>query len=275
MKVRFIFALFACCQFADAQTNLTGRAAQLFKKAQQGKFYATAAKLQPEYMPTTDGQSFLIVWRGGGANAPKRWLVSIHGSEGFATDDLAIWSAHLKGRDIGLVTVQWWLGRDKGRDSYYQPEQIYLEIDHALQKLGISPGTVMFHGFSRGSAISYAVAALDAGRGRRYFALNVASSGGVALDYPATRSIVNGAYGDHPLRGTHWVTAAGAKDAERDGIAAMRRTAEWLKEQGATVELSIEDANLGHGALVLNPKNAERLLELFLASRPSTADEHR
>ena len=51
------------------------------------------------------------------------------------------------------------------------------------------------------------------------------------------------------------------------GIEAMRRTAVWLKEQGATVELSIEDPNLGHGALVLNPANAKRLLDLFLAGK--------
>lgn len=125
----------------------------------------------------------------------------------------------------------------------------------------------MFHGFSRGSANSYAIAALDNGRGKKYFALNVASSGGVALDYPPTRAILNSAYGDHPLRGTRWVTAAGAKDSERDGIAAMRRTAAWLKEQGANVEFSIEDPNLGHGALVLNPANAKRLLDLFLAGK--------
>ena len=40
-----------------------------------------------------------------------------------------------------------------------------------------------------------------------------------------------------------------------------------VKEQGATVELSIEDPNLGHGALVLNPAKAKRLLDLFLAGK--------
>ena len=50
-------------------------------------------------------------------------------------------------------------------------------------------------------------------------------------------------------------------------VAAMRRTAEWLKEQGATIELKIEDENLEHGALMLNPRNAQRLLDLFFAPR--------
>ncbi len=259
-------------QLASAQTNLTGHAAELFKKAQSGRYYATAAKQRPEYLPTSDGRSFLVVWHSAGTNTSKHWIVSIHGREGFATDDLAIWSKHLTGRDVSLVTVQWWLGRDNERDSYYTPEQVYREIDLALQKLGAKTNSVMFHGFSRGSANSYAIAALDAGRGKKYFALNVASSGGVALDYPPTRAITNGEYGDHPLRGTHWVTAAGAKDTERDGIAAMRRTAAWLKEQGAIVELNIEDPDLGHGALVLNPKNTQRLLDLFLDQKKSPVD---
>ena len=163
MKSRLIFALLSCSQLVSAQTNLTGHAAELFKKAQQGKFYATAAKLQPAYLPTSDGQSFLTIWRATGANTPKHWIVSTHGREGLATDDLATWSAHLQGRDVGLVTLQWWLGGDSERNSYYTPEQVYREIDRALQKLGVTPGTVMFHGFSRGSANSYAIAALDGG----------------------------------------------------------------------------------------------------------------
>ena len=260
-----LLALLASGQFSAAEQKLTGRAAALFKQAQAGKHYATAAKLQPEILPTSDGQSFLVVWRAaGGTNAPPRWIVSLPGSHGFATDDLAIWSPHLQGRDVGLVCVQWWLGQGDDTASYYRPEQIYREVDLALQKLGVKPGAVMLHGFSRGAANSHAIAALDAGRGKNYFALNVASSGGVALDYPPTRAILNGRYGDHPLRGTRWITAAGAKDTERDGIAAMRRTAEWLKEQGAIVLERIEDPDLGHGALVLNPRHAARVLDVFL-----------
>lgn len=148
---------------------------------------------------------------------------------------------------------------------------MYREIDLVLQSLGVKPGAVMLHGFSRGSANSYAVAALDFGRGKKYFSLAVASSGGVALDYPPTRALLSGAYGERPLAGTHWITAAGARDPnpDRDGITGMRRTAEWLKDQGATVVESIEDQTSGHGALVLNPQNAKRVLDLFFKTSPA------
>jgi len=67
------------------------------------------------------------------------------------------------------------------------------------------------------------------------------------------------------LAGTRWVTACGERDPnpERDGCPGMRRTGQWLKEQGAILLDAIEDPQSGHGALQLNPRNAERLLEFF------------
>src|SRR5262249_40870864 len=149
--------------------------------------------------------------------------------------------------------------------SYYAPVQIYREVGLALEKLNVQPGNVLLHGFSRGSASSYAVAALDAGRGKLYFSMIVASSGGVATDYPPTRAIVDGSLGERPLTGTRWITVAGALDPnpDRDGIAGMRRTAAWLREQGATVATSIEDPSGGHGALLRNARNAQRVLDMF------------
>lgn len=270
LSVCFLVAAEICLaqtQTRDAITSkkvaLTGHAAGIHQKAQNSKWFADAAKLEPDILPTSDGQSFLVVWKA--TKEPKHWIVSLHGSDGFATDDLAIWHPHLKGRDVGAMCVQWWLGSgDKGA-SYYTPEQIYREIGNALQKLGVEPGTAMLHGFSRGSANSYAVMALDAGRGRRYFSLALASSGGVSLDYPPTRAILDGAYGKSPLKGTRWVTSAGGRDPhpDRSGIPGMRRAAAWLREQGAIVLDAIEDPDQGHGALVLNAKNARRALDLF------------
>jgi hypothetical protein len=248
---------------------LHGQAEETYRRAQDGHWYAEAAKLNPDVLPTSDGQSFVVVWKPPGTN-PKRWIVSLHGSRGFATDDLALWHPSLRDRDVGLLSVQWWIGADDTPRSYYTPMQIYREIDMAFRKLGVQPGMVMLHGFSRGSANSYAVAAMDAGRGRHYFSLIVASSGGVSTDFPPTKEILTGAFGDHPLRRTRWVTAAGARDPnpDRDGIPGMRRTAAWLEEQGATVLERIEDPAEGHGALQRNAAHARHVLGLFLDRPP-------
>jgi hypothetical protein len=254
---------------ADDDPHLTGDAAKLYKQAEDnGRFSAAAARLKPEIRPTSDNKSFVVIWKA--SQTPKKWIASLHGAgrpaKGFATDDLAIWQPHLKDRDVGLVCLQWWLGNGDSPKSFYSPTEIYREIDGALQQLNVKPGAAMLHGFSRGGANAYAVAALDAGRGKHYFSLIVASSGGVSLDYPPIRSLLNGDFGEHPLKGTRWVTVAGARDPnpDRDGIAGMRRTAEWLRGQAAVVVESIEDPNAGHGALHVYPKNTQRVLDLFL-----------
>ncbi|MDO8282984.1 MAG: hypothetical protein Q7U10_10260 [Thermodesulfovibrionia bacterium] len=265
-----IFVLILSSQSFSADIGqLTGNAAEVYKRAQGGRRFADSVKLNPEIMPTSDGRSFIVVWKVANKKVPEHWIVSLHGSNGFATDDLAIWYQNIKDRDIGLISVQWWIGADDNNKSYYKPMQVYSEIDIALQKIGVKPGTVMLHGFSRGSANSYAIAALDAGQGKHYFSLIVASSGGVNLDYPPTRSIVEGAFGDHPLRNTRWITVAGARDKnpDRDGIPGMKRTAIWLQEQGATVIERIEDPNEGHGALMLNSRNARHVLDLFFNNK--------
>ena len=243
---------------------LPAGSAALYKQAQTGHWFAQASLLQPALYPTSEGRSFAVVWKS--CPAPTRWIVSLHGSRGFATDDLAVWYPHLKDRQVGLVCLQWWLGEGDATSGYYAPQEIYREIDLLLQKLKVQPGQVMLEGFSRGAANSYAVVALDAGRGRHFISLAVAQSGGVAHDYPPNRAILAGKFGDHPLRGTRWVTVAGGKDPnpERDGIPAMRRTIKWLENQGAVVVEAIEDPRQGHGALHRSAPNARRLLDLFL-----------
>lgn len=93
----------------------------------------------------------------------------------------------------------------------------------------------------------------------------VANSGGVALDYPPTRDLVEGRYGTRPLAGTRWITVCGERDPhpDRDGCPGMRRTAGWLREQGAQIVAAIEDAEGGHGVLHRNPRHVARVLELF------------
>lgn len=201
------------------------------------------------------------------AEGVDRWIVSLHGTGGNPKREIEVWQKSLKanpaGRRIGIVALQWWLGGE----SYLTPRDLYREIDQALRRLSIEPGQAMLHGFSRGSANLYAVAAMDRGQGgRRLFPLYVASSGGVAVDFPPTRAILEGRFGPRPLEGSRWVTACGGRDAnpERDGCPGMRRTAEWLRQQGAQVVLAIEDPDGPHGALQADPRNAVRLFDVPL-----------
>ena len=223
-------------------------------------FLSFAAPAQPVLeVRSDDGRLIHAYWKP--AEGAERWIVSLHGTGGNARREIEVWQKSLAGRRIGVVALQWWLGGE----NYLTPRDLYREIDQTLRKLSIEPGQALLHGFSRGSANLYAVAAMDRGQGgRRLFPLYVASSGGVALDFPPTRAILEGRLGPRPLEGSRWVTACGGRDpnAERDGCPGMRRTAEWLRQQGAQVVLAIEDPNGPHGALQADPRNAARLLDL-------------
>ena len=215
----------------------------------------------PVDIPSADGRVVHAAWQPAGN--VERWIVSLHGTEGSAKTDLGIWQRYVAARGIGVLSIQWWLGKG---DDYLPPLAIYREIDGAAKKLGIAPGSAMLHGFSRGSANLYAVAAIDAGRGRKLFSLFVANAGGVSTDYPPNRAIAEGKFGSRPLANTRWITVCGGRDPhpDRAGCPGMRRTGQWLKERGARVVLAIEDPNSGHGALQLDPRNAARALDSFL-----------
>lgn len=247
-------------------SGLTGDAANLYRAGLSSKFGSQVKSIKYKAIETSDRQSFSIIWKSKGENSnPSKWIVSLPGSHGYATDELAIWSKLLNQRDVGLIVIQYWLGEEDTGERYYPPFQIYRELDLLLKSLKIPPGSLMLHGFSRGSANLYALAAIDQTKGSRYFGLFLASSGGMNPSYPPNIAISRQEFGEHPLANTQWITSAGALDhhPDRDGIPAMQKTATWLKAQGAKVILQIEDPNFGHGALVLNPKNANSALDIF------------
>jgi hypothetical protein len=62
----------------------------------------------------------------------------------------------------------------------------------------------LFHGFSRGSANTYAVAAFDNHSGNRYFGMIISNSGSAEDDYPVNKDITGGKFGTMPYSNTHW-----------------------------------------------------------------------
>lgn len=257
-------AMLAAAAAAGA-APLPGEARRLYDLAAQEQ-RPGAALSAPEVVPTQDGRSFFLIWEPQAVKGkPHKWIVSLHGSRGFATKDLEVWSTHLKDRNFGVISLQWWFGGGEKAEDYYAPDNIYREIDLLMRRLGIKPGDALLQGFSRGAANIYAIAALDRNKGQRYFSLYVANAGGASPDYPPTQAVYDGRFGDMPYKGSRWVTSCGARDPnpERDGCPAMRRTGEWLKKFGAKVVFALEDIYEGHGAFHRNPKNVSMVLNWF------------
>lgn len=216
---------------------------------------------------TKDGKSFYILWfpEGTDPKNPPPVIATIHGHGSWAFEEFYHWHPYAKERGYGILAVQWWLGKGERFQDYLTPQEIYSVLEDVFKEKSVKPGSVLFHGFSRGSANSYAVAAVDHSSGNNYFGLIVANSGKPSLDFPPNIEIEKGKFGAEPLKGTHWVTFAGAKDThpDRDGIEGMREAAQWIQKYGGTVDLAIEDPDQDHGGFHKNPKNVNAALDIF------------
>ena len=216
---------------------------------------------------TADGKSFYLLWlpEGSDPQNPPPMIATMHGHDGWAFEDFYVWHRFLKERGYGLLAIQWWLGEGEDMRDYLLPNEVYRVIDDVFHELNIKPGTGMLHGFSRGSANVYAVAAMDRSLQKNYFSLFVANSGQANSNYPPTHEIEEGLFGDQPFTGTHWVTYAGEKDVnpDRDGVRAMRKTGDWIRSYGGTVDLAIEDPEGDHGGFHKRPQNCEMALDVF------------
>ena len=241
----------------------------LIKEAQQkrGPRVQYALENGAQVSLTSDGKSFYLLWfpeRHDSQNLPPM-IVTMHGHDGWAFEDFHVWHSFLKERGYGFLAVQWWLGEGEGIHDYLLPDEIYRTIDEVFRKLNVRPGTALLHGFSRGAANIYPVAALDRSQKNNYFALFVANAGKANSNYPPVQEIEQGKFGAQPFASSHWVTYAGAKDPspERDGIQGMRETGDWIRRFGGTVDLAIEDPAGDHGGFHRNPQNTNAALDIF------------
>lgn len=217
--------------------------------------------------PTADGRVFTLFWSPSPYEplGDRPVIVTLHGSDGFAFNEIALWHAHAASHGYAILALQWWLGSGDGIDDYLRPRESYAALASALRVHGATPGRALLHGFSRGSANMYGVTALDRTEGDRWFRFVVANSGGATPGYPVNRDISAGLFGPSPFVGTVWATFCGGRDPtpERDGCPAMRRTATWVQGLGGELDLAIEDPASGHGGFQMTPSHVEAVLDRF------------
>lgn len=214
---------------------------------------ASGARIEP----TPDGSSFFLSYTPPGARPNAPVVVSLHGHESWAADEATMWKEELDRRGWRLLALQWWFGNGQRQENYLRPQEMYPAIERALA--GTRPGGAILHGFSMGSANSYAVAGLDWDTGNHFFGLCIANAGSAETDYPPTAAV-------RSLAGSHWVLYAGVKDwqnPEKSGPEAMARTSTWLASKGAIVDLFIKDPEGDHGGFHQRPQNMRAALDFY------------
>ncbi len=114
--------------------------------------YAFAVEHKAQILPMPDGRSFYLFSQPA-PGAPI--IVTLHGHASWAYDEYYLWHEAATKHGYGILAVQWWFGKGEEISDYYTAEALYPMLETIFHDLGIAPGRVVFHGFSRGSAMSY------------------------------------------------------------------------------------------------------------------------
>jgi uncharacterized protein (TIGR03437 family) len=253
---------------APIQSTLPVTAQALLERARAAnpQRYQFAIDRGAKIEGTADGRSFYLTWFPPATGQNNRtMIISLHGSTSWAFDEFYLWYDVALRHGHGLIALQWWLANDAAPNDYYGPDEVYRLVTPAILAAGIRPGRALLHGFSRGSANLYYVRMFDLIAKNNFFGLTLANSGGASIDYPFYLDVKAGKYGSSPFAGARFATFCGGQDPnpDRDGCPAMRRTADFIRQYGGSVDVTIEDATVGHGGFHQTAAHMEKMVTAF------------
>ena len=223
----------------------------------------------PIKMTTSDGAHYILYGQPAGQNnkAVKRIIFSLPGHGTAAEDDYNAWKEQLiTNGNYALASINWWDGKGESPSDYYSPTDVVREIYYFLTSQNYKKSDfVVLEGFSRGSANTYPVVAIDVYSKAQVIDAVISASGKYQSDFAITDALLNQNNGK-PFSGIPWILICGEKDPNptRDGCDGMRETQTFLTERGAKVLGLLSDPNGAHGSFHKSPlKLAEKALSMF------------
>jgi len=187
-------------------------------------------------------------------------------------------------QSVGMICLQWYLGQNSSAPhDYFGDTTLYTYIDTALKRIKYPKNKALYHGFSRGSARSYAIQFLDTypGIGKNYFCTIMSNAGKPDSAYPFFQAINSPTYTNHTFcKGKKWGMYCGGQDPNpgRDGCPGMNSAkANWVQANGGTVGFFIQDPNLAHSGFVDTPLYIDSLFKFYkpcFYSGVQSVDEH-
>jgi len=279
MKTRFL--LFALLLSSKLFAQLPPIAQALYDSAYandplRGQ-YATNNGAVP--MATADGNTFYLKWfPTGGTPNSHPLLVTIHGTSGTAFDEFYLWHQYAAAKGVGIIALQWYKGYTQlPPNDYFDDIKLYEYIDTALTRIQYPSNKALFHGFSRGSAISYAVAFRDVQppKGKNYFCTIMSNSGRPDSTYYLYNQINSGTYGHTFYNGKHWGMFCGGQDpGVQTCCAAMYNSQIWVEANNGIVGLFINDPSVGHGGFHQTPAYIDSCLNYYLPCYSTSIETH-
>ncbi len=256
MKKALFLILTAVISATTVFAQLSGQAQVLYDSAyaQDPTLVNTALTDGAQIFSTPDSNSFYLQWFPVGATPnASPLIVSLHGSGCNAFMEYKSWYPQAQLHGCGIIAVQWYRYNPNPPLDYFTDDTLYSYINSALTNISYPSGKALLHGFSRGSARSYAMIFNDIQSGNNYFCTTISNAGYLDLGYPLYNSIDSGAYGSNFFAGKHWNLFCGPPEPPITGGACdgMNFTQTWLQNQGAIVDIYIQDSLLGHNGFQL------------------------
>ena len=98
--------------------------------------YQFAVDQGAQFVPTSDGRSFSILWYPPDAPAAAPLIVTLHGSSSWAFDELFLWREQAARFGYGVLALQWWFSDGESNESYYAPAELRRELAAVLRRQG-------------------------------------------------------------------------------------------------------------------------------------------
>lgn len=233
---------------ADAQLSAAAQLIYDSAQANNPGSVSYALSNQVQVLSTPDSASFYLQWFPAGAvPAETPLVVSLHGSKGNAFNEFKSWHPAAQSHQCGIIAIQYnkYTNVFDFINGYFNDSTIYKYIDDALKKISYPSNKALLHGFSLGSARTYAVIYNDIQSGNNYFCTTISNAGPIALNYPlyATLNTIPNVF-----QGKHWNLFCGPPEEPYTGGACEQLdfTQTWLQSKGAVVDIYLQDSVLGH-----------------------------
>ena len=277
-KKLFLIYIIFCMSFTSVFGQLPPVAQMLYDSAfahnpMRGQYSIDSGAVA---MATADGNSFYLQWfPTGGAPNSHPLLVTLHGTAGNAFNEFYLWHQYAKAKGVGIIAMQWYRGYSVPYpNEYFGDITLYEYIDTALTRIQYPSNKAFFHGFSRGSEISYAIAFRDVQppKGKNYFCTIMSNSGRPNPDTTYLYSQINsGMYGHTFYNGKQWGMYCGGQDPGIETKCdAMDSSKLWVEANNGVVGLFINDDTLGHGGFQQTPVYIDSALNYYLPCYLST-----
>jgi len=240
---------------------------------QQPEYYQQAVNLGVRVVNHPERKVFFVYWlpQGFERRTDKRLMVVLHGSNGNAYRHLLSFRETAQKEGFGLVSVQWgWPGEEslgkgsKGSYDYLPTRAIYevisLAVEYLAHRYGVHKNHCAWLGFSRSSTMCAIFAYYDKARGKNYFKLYMAISGGISPEQYMMKEMMSGSHGRAPVKDCHFYLWGGERDGNR--VEKMKRSKEIIESLGGIVDV-LRIGSEGHAGFNKNSKYQEEAIHLW------------